>query len=87
MKQKSAPTNTITGVHTNQMGALQAIVACDTNVAFTKRNLFFVLIRSLSEFCPCLILTNFGFNGQKRQNTKAVLFGLKISKDVVQCSC
>jgi len=40
MKQKSAPTNTITGVHTNQMGALQAIVACDTNVAFTKINLF-----------------------------------------------
>jgi len=40
MKQKSAPSNTITGVRTNQMGALRAIVACDTDVAFAKRNLF-----------------------------------------------
>jgi len=35
---KSTPSNTITGEHTNQIGALQAIVACDTNVAFAQRN-------------------------------------------------
>jgi len=40
MKLKSAPSNTMTGVRTNQMGALRAIVACDTNVAFAERNLF-----------------------------------------------
>jgi len=31
---KSAPRNTITGEHTNQIDELQVIVACDTNVAF-----------------------------------------------------
>jgi len=40
---KLAPSRTITGEHTSQIGALQAIAACYTNVAFTMRNLFFVL--------------------------------------------
>jgi len=40
---KSAPNHTISGEHKNQIGALQAIVACDTNAAFAWRNLFFVL--------------------------------------------
>jgi len=40
---KSTPGKTITGEYTSQIGALQAIAACDTNVAFPKRNLFFVL--------------------------------------------
>ena len=35
---KSAPSNTITGEHTNQIGELQSIVACDSNVAFAQRN-------------------------------------------------
>jgi len=35
---KSAPSNTITGEHTNQIGAFQTIVACDTIVAFAQRN-------------------------------------------------
>jgi len=35
---KSAPSNTITGEHTNQIGAFQAIVVCDTNFAFAQRN-------------------------------------------------
>jgi len=38
-----APSATITVGHTNQIGALQAVVACDTNITLAKRNLFFVL--------------------------------------------
>jgi len=34
----------IAGEHTNQIGALQGIAACDTNVAFANRILFFVLM-------------------------------------------
>jgi len=31
---KTAPSKTIMGKHTNQIGAFQAIAACATNVAF-----------------------------------------------------
>jgi len=42
-------------------GSFQAIVACDTNIAFARRNLFFVIqhqqsFRILSMFKPLLIL-------------------------------
>jgi len=40
---KLVPSATITVEHTNQIGALQAIVAYNTNIACAKRNLFFVL--------------------------------------------
>jgi len=40
---KLAPSATITVEHTIKIGALRAIVACGTNIAFAKRNLFFVL--------------------------------------------
>jgi len=58
MKRMSAPSKTITGEHTNQIDARQAIVAYDTNIAFVNRNLFFVLQhqQSVSELCPCLSL-------------------------------
>jgi len=52
---KSVPSKTLTGEYTDQIGALQSIVACDTNIACAKRNLFFMLQNqeSLSEICPC----------------------------------
>jgi len=52
---KLAPSATITEELTNHIRVFQAIIACDTNIAFAKRNLFSCFnITSLSEFCPCL---------------------------------
>jgi len=63
------------------MGALQAVVAYDTNVAFAKKNLFFVVISKVSQnFVHVQSFTNFGFNGQKRHAIKAVLLDLRSQK-------
>jgi len=49
---KSAPSNTITGEHTNQIGALQAIVACDTNVALLREINFWCFPAKSQNFVP-----------------------------------
>jgi len=57
---KSTPSKTITREHTNPVGALQAIVPCDTNVAFAKRNFCALTLarslRILFKFKPLLTL-------------------------------
>jgi len=77
---KSAPCDTITGEDANQIGALQAIVPCDTNLAQLTESYFSCSrtksFRILLMFKPLLILDAM----DKTLNCLGAFVGLKILK-------